>query len=236
MLAAPSGGLRLPGRFGPDVLTPILIDALRARSVPLPALLAPLGEAALTLAIGERLFEPVIACAVHPVVAVEHRALVLADGTALPTSERLAGAERVAAAVCGIGRGIDRRAATALSAGNGRLALALDLIGTHALFRLSDQVRALVAAAARADSLTIGGPLEPGMANFPLRDQGVLVRLAGGEAAGFTVTSSGVVGLGRVLTFAIPMGRNLPAWRPADRCLHCPSREACQRMAMAADD
>ncbi|MGD0024891.1 MAG: hypothetical protein ABSC37_09750 [Xanthobacteraceae bacterium] len=224
------------GKLGPETLTPILLDALHARLIPLAPLIVPVRDAALRLVVAERLLAPTIAYAVHAVAVIGDRALELTDGTLLPTSERLAGAERLAAAVCGIGRGIDRRAAAALAAGDGRLALALDLIGTHAVFRLSDHVRRLVRKSARENGFAIGGPLEPGMANFPLRDQAVLVRLADAKPMGFCVTSSGAVGPGRVLTFAIPIGRDLSPWRPADRCLHCPSREACQRMGMAADD
>lgn len=223
-------------KLGPEILTPIVIAALQARAIPMPPLLVPFREAALRFVINAHLLVPTLAYAVHSVAAVEDHALLLRDGTALPTTERLSGAARVAAAVCGIGRLINRRAAAALAAGNGRLALALDLIGTHALFRLSDHVRGLVGEAARKSGLAGGGPLEPGMERFPLRDQGVLVRLADAEPMGFFVTSSGAVGPGRVLTFAIPIGNNLPPWRPSDRCLHCPSREACQRMGMVADD
>ncbi len=224
------------GKLGPEALTSILVAALEARPIPLPQLIVPVGDAALQLVIAERLLDPTVAYAVHCVAAIEDHALVLTDGTSLPTAERLPGTERLAAAVCGIGRGIDRRAAAALAGGNGRLALALDLIGTHALFRLTDYVRGLLREGARHDGLTIGGPLEPGMENFPLREEGTLVRLADAEHMGFYLTSSGAIGPGRVLTFAVPLGRNLPPWRPADRCLHCPSREACQRMGMAADD
>lgn len=224
------------GKLGPETLTSVVIDALKVRPIPMPPLLVPFREAALRFVIDESLLVPTLAYAVHCVAPVEDHALVLSDGTALPTTERLSGAERLAAAVCGIGRGIDRRAAAALAAGNGRLALALDLIGTHALFRLSDYVRAVVRETGGKHGLAIGGPLEPGMERFPLRDQAILVRLADAEPMGFFVTSSGAVGPGRVLTFAIPIGNNLPPWRPTDRCLHCPSREACQRMGMAADD
>lgn len=212
-----------------------LVAALRAEPIPLPPLLVPAADKALTLAIEEQLLAPAVAYAIHPVVAVEEHEIVLRDGTALPTTEPLTGVQRLAAAVCGIGRGIDRRAARLLAAGRGRLALALDLIGTHALFRLSDHARALLWEEARKSDLTLGGPLEPGMAGFPLGDQGILMRLADAAKSGFYVTSYGVAGPGRVLTFAVPMGLNLPAWRPADRCLRCPSRQACQRTMMARD-
>lgn len=224
------------GKLAPQTLMPIVVAALHARPIPMPPLLIPVRAAALRLVVAEHLLSPTVAYGVHAVAAVEEHSLVLADGTRLPTIERMTGAERLAAAVCGIGRGIDRRAAAALGAGNGRLALDLDLIGTHALFRLTDYVRGLLREAARKNGLAIGGPFEPGMENFPLREEGTLVRLADAEPMGFYVTSSGAVGPGRVLTFAVPIGRNLPPWRPADRCLHCPSREACQRTGMAADD
>jgi hypothetical protein len=227
---------RALGKLAPQTLTPIVVAALHARPIPMPLLLVPVRDVALRLVVAEHLLAPTVAYGVHAVAAVEEHSLVLADGTPLPTVERMTGAERLAAAVCGIGRGIDRRAAAALAAGNGRLALDLDLIGTHALFRLTDYVRGLLREAAQKNGLAIGGPFEPGMENFPLREEGTLVRLADAEPMGFYVTSSGAVGPGRVLTFAVPIGRNLPAWRPADRCLHCPSREACQRMGMAADD
>jgi hypothetical protein len=216
-------------------LTPTLVGLLRASPIPLPPLLVPAADEALNLAIEEELLAPEVAYAIHLVVAVAEHEIVLSDGTALPTTERLAGAQRLAAAVCGIGRGIDRRAAQLLAAGHGRLALALDSIGTHALFRLSDHLRAVLRDEARKSNLTIGGPLEPGMEGFPVRDQGILVRLADAEKSGFFVTSYGIVGPGRVLTFAVPIGLNLPPWRPADRCLRCPSREACQRMMIGSD-
>jgi len=231
-----AGGAPTARKLGPAVLTPILVAALRARPIPLPPLLVAAGDRALRLVIEEGLLAPAVAYAIHSVAAVEDQGIVLDDGTSLPTMARMTGAERVAAAVCGIGRAIDRSAAAALAAGSGRLALALDLIGTHALFRLSDYVRELLRDEARGHGLTIGRPLEPGMEGFPLHDQGILVRLADADKLGFYVTAFGVVGPGRVLTFAVPIGRNLPPWRPADRCLHCPSREACQRMGMAWDD
>jgi hypothetical protein len=231
----PQADIREAVRLDDTALLPILLAALRASPIPLPPLLAPVGDEALALVIDENLLAPAAAYAVYPVVAVEPQAIVLCDGTALPTTAPLAGAQCLAAAVCGIGRGIDRCAARLLAAGRGRLALALDLIGTHALFRLSDHVRALLRDRASKSALTLGGPLEPGMEGFPLADQAVLMRLAGAEKSGFFVTSYGVAGPGRVLTFAVPMGVNLPPWHPADRCRHCPSREACQRMMMARD-
>jgi hypothetical protein len=233
--ARPKAEIIAPVKLDRATLTASLVAALRAAPIPLPPLLVPAADEALNLAIEEQLLAPAVAYAIHLVVAIEDHEIMLSDGTALPTTERLTGVQRLAAVVCGIGRGIDLRAALLLAAGHGRLALALDLIGTHALFRLSDQVRALLRDEARKSNLTIGGPLEPGMEGFPLRDQGIVVRLADAEKSGFYVTSSGVAGPGRVLTFAVPMGVNLPPWRPADRCLHCPSREACQRMMMAGD-
>lgn len=223
-------------KIGPETLTPILCAALYTQRISMPPLLAPVCTAALRAVVEESLLLPRVAYAIHCVAAVQDHALILADGTSLPTCERLNGAERLAAVVCGIGRGIDRRAAAALAAGTGRLALALDLIGTHALFRLSDYLRDLLRERAHPDGLTLGGPLEPGMENFPLREESTLLRLADAEPMGFYITSSGAVGPGRVLTFAVAIGRNLPPWRPADRCLHCPSREVCQRMGMAADE
>lgn len=234
--AYPMGTPLTLAKLGPETLTPIVCAALQSRPIPLPSLLLPVGDAALELALSEALLDPTIAFAIHSIVAVDDHALVLNNRTSLPTRERISGTERLAAVVCGVGRGIDRRASAALATGNGRLALALDLIGTHALFRLSDYARGLVRKYGHSSGLMIGGPLEPGMDHFPLRDQATLVRLADAEPMGFFVTPSGAVGPGRVLTFAIPIGRDLPPWRPADRCLHCPSREACQRMGMAVDD
>lgn len=223
-------------KLDPEALSAIVVDALRALPIPMPGLLGKVRDTALQLIIEEGLIVPRVAYAVYSVAAIEDHALILNDGSSLATMERLTGAQRAAAAVCGIGHAVDRRLAAAFAAGSGRLALALDLIGTHALFRLSNYVRELVYENALKNGLAIGGPLEPGMQGFPLRDASVLLRLADAQPMGFFVTSSGAVGPGRVLTFAIPIGHDMPAWRPTDRCRSCPSLEACRRMGMAADD
>lgn len=231
-----SSGAPIVRKLGPETLLPTIVQALHAAPIPMPDLLVKVRDAALQLIFKQSLIVPRVAYAVHGVASIEDKALILNDTSRLPTPEHLTGAEFAAASVCGIGRGIDQQVAVAFDAGNGRLALALDLIGTHALFRLSNYIREFVYEDARKNGLAIGGPLEPGMQNFPLGDAAVLVRLADAEPMGFFVTSSGAVGPGRVLTFAIPIGRAMPPWQPTDRCRTCPSLEACRRMGMAVDD
>jgi len=235
MSAQPSSVAPVARKLGPEVLLPTIVKALHAATIPMPDLLLKVRDAALELILKQGLIVPSVAYAIHSVASIEDQALILNDASRLTTPGRLTGARFVAAAVCGIERGIDERITAAFAAGHGRLALALDLIGTHTLFRLSNYVRELIYEKARKDSLSIGGPLEPGMQKCPLGDAGVLVQLADAEPMGFFVSSSGAVGPGRVLTFAIPIGHEMPPWRPTDRCRICPSLEACRRMGMAVE-
>lgn len=180
----------------------------------------------------QHLFDPRFAYDVHAVSAVEADGLRLADGAVVPFPIHwTAGArpQRLAAVVCGLGARLDDHLRGLFAQRALRKATSLDRLANTALFRLGDWVLERLEKQAGRDGLSLGEPWEPGQDGIPINLAGRVVSLAGGAAAGFSVTSLGMLAPVRSLSMLVPLGRDLAPWDRSQRCLRCPSRERCRR-------
>jgi hypothetical protein len=229
-------GVRSSGMAAVDItnprerLTARLLADLERRPGNVPEALRPVSGEALAMMKGDGLLEPTIASRIWPVRAVESDGIVVDDGTWLPmvTADQLMpGARNLAFVVCGMGTAVEVRISELFSSRRYRLALAMDVFANRALFRLSDRVRTTLRRDARALGLGLGQPFEPGNEGFPLGCQTEVVRLAGGLAEGFSVTTTGMMKPIRSLDFVAAMGTDLPVWQASRRCQDCPSGSRC---------
>jgi len=138
----------------------------------------------------------------------------------------LAGATRVALAVCTIGRALEERVAALFAAGDSSRALALDGAGTAAVGQVSRMVVAHVRDEASARGLGRGMRAGPGQEGWPIRQQRVLFGLIPAEEIGVQLTESCLMLPQKSVSFVIGMG---PEMQPdAVTCDFCSKRERCR--------
>ena len=214
--------LELPGHW--------LLDELQRRPGNTPEPLLAMAGKAIDILRDERLLEPVAIWRYWALESVDSGGVVLEEGTRLPlvsADEFMTGACNLVAGLCGIGVGAERRISELFSSKQYRLALVMDGFVNHALFCLSKQVLRKLREEARAGGFCLGRPLSPGDTGFPLDCQNDVLRLAGGDEAGFSVTRAGMVRPGRVLDFVVAIGAGIPKWRESLRCTTCRSGSRC---------
>jgi hypothetical protein len=209
------------------------LKGLRPERLPLAPLLRPQAIEALAM-VSEELLSPRASYALWQIDRLDETGVELAGGGRIeaPLAYRLAkGARRIAFVVCGLDEAFGQRVSEVMAARKPRLAMALDAIGTVALFRLSDWLRARLKRKARELGWQVGGPMEPGMMGFGIGQQPKLLSLSGASGLGFSITDGGMIAPGRALGFAVGLGPNLPEWDPKLRCQCCPSQEICAHKA-----
>jgi hypothetical protein len=168
--------------------------------------------------------------AVYDVVSVKdfhHKTIELENGGAFegPLAARaLAGAEKVALAVCTIGPALETRM-NQLFADDPVRAMALDGAGTAALRKISNIVIREVQEVAAHHSWGVGMRAQPGQEGWSIWQQRVIFERLSTEEIGVRLTDSCLMIPRKSVSFVIGMG---PDMRPdAVACDFCSKRERC---------
>lgn len=141
----------------------------------------------------------------------------------IPETGRLTG---IACGVGTLGDSLNKRVGELFQEGHRSLALALDTLGNEFLFALSRKLEDRLMMSAQRLGLAMAGELRAGDPGLALDHQAAIVRLAGGERVGVTVTNSSMLFPAKSLSVLFGIGIDLPevTW---SRCDNCPSRSKC---------
>lgn len=171
---------------------------------------------------------------IHPIAAVceamvrehRHEQLRLEGGRLLTgphAARHLAGAERVAAAVCTIGAELENFAAAQKSMA---LGLALDGLGNAAVTLVGQQVCERIGGRAQVQGLMAGAPLSPSEPEWPVETgQPQVFALADPAAAGVRLTEGGMMAPKKSISFVVGIGMRVAQ---ANLCELCSMRERCR--------
>lgn len=139
----------------------------------------------------------------------------------------LRGATHLAVGVCTVGAGVETRVTDWFASGGRLRAVVLDEIGTLALYRLADELEALLQKEAAILRLEASGVLNPGEDGFEISEQATVVQLAGGERIGVSVTSTGMLVPRKSLSLLMGFGARMPKWSRGELCAMCGARQRC---------
>ena len=206
-----------------------LCTALR-RGMPRESAAAALARRqALAVSESETLIRPVAAHRVLPARAADGETLEVNGFTLrVPAFAPDAGKiTAVAAAACTIGPDLERRVRELFTAHRPSVALAVDRVGTQALFRLSDQTLAAIRREAKGQGLVLGAQANPGDAGIGFEQQAAVLALAGAEASGIALTRLGMLSPEKSISFLVALGPDLKGHVYSGRCARCPARERC---------
>jgi len=164
---------------------------------------------------------------VLPVQGFHHKTIELEGGFAFEgplVARALAGAEKVALAVCTIGIALEERMTELFSEDPVR-AMALDGAGVAALGVVSDAVIAEVREIAENHQWGSGMRAQPGQEGWPIQQQKVLFECLNTDGIGVSLTNSYLMIPRKSVSFVIGMG---PDMRPdAVACDFCSKRNRC---------
>jgi hypothetical protein len=181
------------------------------------------------MAASEGLFQPRSRFRIFPVLA--RRGETFEVGVGRLRIPRFAGSARaieaLAVGVCTIGAGGEQRASELFKARQPSLALALDRLGTEALYRLSDRTLVAIRAEARARAVRAGEQANPGDAGIDLDQQATVLDLANAVACGVSLTDTGMLAPRKSVSFVVALGREVEEQRSFGRCRYCPARDRC---------
>lgn len=185
-------------------------------------------ERALDLARSERLGRGLIIGRIVPLDGVDDGTL-LVDGERLPAPRLIPESGHltaVACCVCTLGASLGERVSALFAEGRRSLALTLDGLGNEFLFELSRRMEDRLLASCRRSSLSMAGELRAGDPGLALNNQAAIVRLAGGDRVGVSVTGTAMLSPARSLSALFGVGIDLPKvhW---SRCDDCPSQSNC---------
>jgi len=142
-------------------------------------------------------------------------------------ADELSPAKTIVVAAATLGPALEARITALFAERRALRALALEELATAALFELSDQITARIAAMAAAQGLGASDRYAPGDAGLPFTLQPVLHGLAGAERLGITLSGSGMMRPVKSLCFLMAIGEGFAARKPARDCATCRAREHC---------
>ena len=140
-------------------------------------------------------------------------------------SRHLGGAQRVAAALCTLGPGLEL-AVSRLIGSDPILALALDGYGNAAVEQVGQQVCGRLGGWARAKGLQVSTPLSPGEPEWPVEiGQPQICRLLEAGRAGIQINNLGMMYPQKSISFIAGIGTNMSQIHP---CEVCSLKEICR--------
>lgn len=134
---------------------------------------------------------------------------------------QLGGSEEVLASVLTVGPEIERRVQEYFEEGDPLSAMVLDAIGTVALLEMQEQFWARVVKLARQQGVGLVGPFSPGIGDWPVEEQAIIHRLAGGESIGIHLTSGWMMLPLKSVSQLCGLGAGLPLNLEFDQCQYC---------------
>ena len=142
----------------------------------------------------------------------------------LPTSGTLTA---VACGVVTIGSALEERVHALFAGRHAALAVALDELGNEVLFAAARRAQDRMLAEATRQGLTMAGELRPGDPGLAIETQATVLRLAGADAVGVSLSSGLVMRPLKSTSMVLGVGLALPEvqW---SRCDYCPSLERCR--------
>ena len=188
-----------------------------------------LQEKAVRLIEQENLVEPAICC---DVVDLDPSAtgLLSAKGEVFNAPKLIPEKGELAAIGCGVatlGSRLEQKVTALFASRQRSLALVLDQIGNRLLFALTRYLQDRLFVAARRRGLTMAGELRPGDPGLSLQAHGPLLRLAGAESIGVSLTRGHALYPLKSISMLLGAGIGLPPARWS-RCDDCRSRSACK--------
>jgi hypothetical protein len=190
------------------------------------ALIADLLERAET----ENWIQPAVSFRVWPIVKQGPSWMELGNASRLQApllSHHLRGASHLALGVCTVGAVLEQRVSEWFALSDRLRGVVLDEIGTLALYRLSDDLEALLQKEAEILRLEASGVLNPGENSFGISEQATVVQLAGSEDIGVSVTTTGMLIPRKSLSLVMGFGTQMQKWGPGERCARCGARDRC---------
>ena len=163
-----------------------------------------------------------------PVRDFQHQRVTLKDGAVFEgplVARALAGATKVALAVCTAGPAVDERVTTLFHAGDPVRALALEGAGVAAVGRVAQMAAERICDEASTRGLRTGMRAEPGQEGWPIQQQRVLFDLLPAEEISVRLTSSCLMLPRKSISFVIGLGPEMQA--DAVSCDFCSKRERC---------
>ena len=138
----------------------------------------------------------------------------------------------IAAAICTLGPALEQRITTLFAERHHSLALALDGVGNELLFALSRRLQDRIVIEARKHQLMAAGELRPGDPGMSLKAQPAVLRLAGADTIGVSVTQGQLLHPLKSMSMVLGIGIDLPPARWS-RCDDCPSASKCRMAGQA---
>ncbi|HYG89461.1 MAG TPA: hypothetical protein VD978_24760 [Azospirillum sp.] len=132
----------------------------------------------------------------------------------------------LACGVCTIGSRLERRVSALFVERKMSLALALDALGNELLRIAVRRLQDRMLADARRQGLSMAGELRPGDPGLALAAQPAVLRLAGAESIGVSVTSGLALDPLKSASMVLGVGIDLPPARWS-RCDDCPTAPRC---------
>lgn len=173
------------------------------------------------------LLDPGVVYNVFSVEDFHHQTIELEGGAAFEgplVARALAGAEKVALAVCTVGSALEERVKELFSEDPVR-AMAMDGAGVAALRKVSEPVIEDVREMAARHDWGSGMRAQPGQEGWPIRQQRVIFEVLPTDEIGVWLTDSCLMIPRKSVSFAIGMG---PDMRPdAVACDFCSKRDRC---------
>jgi len=176
------------------------------------------------------LLETAFAYHVYPISEMKNDQIRLSNdavinGKLLPSVLPKSG--ELAIGICTIGPQLEHKVTEYLKEGEPLRGLLLDGIGTTAVDTLAVQACKFL----RQESLSRGNqtssPLSPGMPDFPISEQRMLLKLASAEQIGVSLTSTGIMIPRKSISVVVGIGADMPIWTPAEVCARCSLSRIC---------
>ena len=178
------------------------------------------------------LIQPKITYEIGPIAGIAAGRIALADGREITDAddliEHMQGATEVLAAAATIGDGLEGAIAALVAEKKLTRALVIEEIGIAALFKLSDQARAVAEAEARQRTFRTTGPICPGDHGISFTHQRVLLDLAGAERIGISANGAGMMRPVRSLSMIVGLGKAVAKVHKRDNCDACKARGTCR--------
>lgn len=157
------------------------------------------------------------------------RGVLCVEGESLAAPWLIPQSGRLTAVACGVGTlgpKFEARASSLFAEKKRALAVAMDDLGNELLFAVSRRLQDRLHAAVRRAGLTMAGELRAGDPGLALDAQRLVMRLAGADAIGVSLTSACMMRPVKSTSMVLGVGLALPAARWS-RCDGCRSRERC---------
>lgn len=179
----------------------------------------------------EKLLRPAVSRRTYQVAQVEEARITL-SGTELTVTgprmvRRLAGAERITVLAVTCGPLLEEAVAAAFARGEYVRGAILDAVGSAAAEALADEVNDAVAAEARSQGYCLLPRASPGYADWDLAVQPELIRAAGAEGLGISLSKALLLIPRKSITAVIAWVRR--AEGGAGGCFACPHRNCRYR-------